>query len=124
MRISSIDGDTELQAKLFIAIGYRVILLNNTWFEGSLNNGCLEWLFLLNQLISSWPNSITTTVHALMVNFFLLLGIICTRKENGRRFTRKQFPSKIAYAITIHKSQGLTLEMIVIDLGDREFATG
>ena len=29
---------------------------------------------------------------------------------------------KVAYAIEIHKSQGLTLELIVIDWGDFEFA--
>ena len=35
-----------------------------------------------------------------------------------------QFPLKVAYAITIHKSPGLTLEYVVIDLGDYEFAAG
>ena len=58
------------------------------------------------------------------VNLFLVAMIIRTCEKNGRRFTRKQFPLKIAYAITIHKSQGLTLEMIVIDLGDCKFAAG
>ena len=45
-------------------------------------------------------------------------------KKNGGIFTRKQFPLKVAHAITIHKSQGLTLELIVIDIGDVEFAAG
>jgi ATP-dependent exoDNAse (exonuclease V) alpha subunit len=36
-----------------------------------------------------------------------------------------QFPVKVAYAITIHKSQGQTFDKVIIDLGDRgAFAHG
>ena len=38
--------------------------------------------------------------------------------------TRKQFPIILAWAITIHKSQGLTLNKALIDLGDSVFAPG
>ena len=36
----------------------------------------------------------------------------------------KQFPIKLGWAVTIHKSQGLTLESCSVDLGDGAFATG
>lgn len=35
-----------------------------------------------------------------------------------------QFPLKLAYAITIHKSQGQTFENVIIDLGDGAFQPG
>ena len=36
----------------------------------------------------------------------------------------KQFPIKLGWAVTIHKSQGLTLESCSVDLGTGAFATG
>ena len=38
--------------------------------------------------------------------------------------TFKQFPLRLAWALTIHKSQGLTLEKVYIDLGRGTFAHG
>lgn len=42
----------------------------------------------------------------------------------GVFITRKQFPICLAYAITIHKSQGLTIKTCVVDVGDNIFSNG
>ena len=38
--------------------------------------------------------------------------------------SRTQFPVTLAYAITIHKSQGLSLDRAVLDLSEKDFASG
>lgn len=42
----------------------------------------------------------------------------------GVFITRKEFPICLTYAITIHKSQGLTVESCVVDVGDSVFSNG
>lgn len=43
---------------------------------------------------------------------------------HGVFITRKQFQICLAYAITIHKSQGLTVDFCVVDIGDSIFGDG
>ena len=44
--------------------------------------------------------------------------------QGGIACSRLQIPLKLAWAITIHKAQGLTLDKVVIDVGKKEFSAG
>lgn len=47
-----------------------------------------------------------------------------TFEYKGTTCTRTQYPLRLGYAITVHKSQGLTLQRAVINLNQREHCLG
>uniref|UniRef100_A0A6C0J8I3 AAA+ ATPase domain-containing protein n=1 Tax=viral metagenome TaxID=1070528 RepID=A0A6C0J8I3_9ZZZZ len=86
----------------------KVILLINLDQERGLINGSVGIVkgFMGDLPIVEFENGITETIQK----------FIWTSKDKTKRIS--QIPLKLAYALSIHKSQGMTLENAVIDLKD------
>ena len=50
--------------------------------------------------------------------------LCCCWSSTGGQCSRFQLPLKLAWAVTTHKFQGLTLDKVVIDIGRGGFSTG
>jgi ATP-dependent exoDNAse (exonuclease V) alpha subunit len=134
------DGGN-LAAELTISIGARIMLQENIWTERGLVNGAMGYI---HDII--WPPGCTDprseSPLALLAYFDSYKGPCVTQSLAGhpvvpifrsvREYmvenalcTRTQFPLTIAYAITIHKSQGITVDRAVLNLGSsKDFAPG
>ena len=130
------DTAKGLEAELLLAKGSRVMLTANIWTEGGLVNGAMG---TIQDILfeDQGPPSLPTAVFIKFdiyeeSNITTLEGdkvvpiVPIKRSWEGKNgsCTRLQVPLCLAWAITVHKSQGLTITKANIDLGKKEFAAG
>jgi len=113
---------------LILKEGAKIMLLNNDsmgeWVNGSIGriveiNDNEEYLVV----VLDNGKQVTVEPHKWEVKKYVYnrdAGIL--DKEKIGSF--KQYPCRLSWAITIHKSQGKTFEKIIIDLGTGSFAHG
>ena len=125
-----------LSKELCVCIGAKVMLTTNLWTEAGLSNGSMgmihdmSWDVGLD--ISSMPSVILVKFDGYIGPGFPDCGdkIIpvypVTRQFEfkGVSCSRTQFPLRLAYAITVHKSQGMSLILAVMNLGQKEHCLG
>ena len=129
---ASSDDASGLEAVIHIAKGARVMLISNLWVEAGLVNGAMGTVQAICYQ-SGGPPALPTAV---MVHFDAYTGptlsdgtvpIVPLRRSwmsGSSACSRLQLPLKLAWAITIHKAQGLTLDKVVLDIGTKEFCAG
>ena len=129
---ASADDAGGLEAVICLAKSARVMLTSNLWVDVGLVNGAMGTI----QAICYRSGGPPDLPIAVMVRFDSYSGptlhdgtvpitpLRRTWSSSGVQCSRLQLPLKLAWAVTIHKSQGLTLNKVVIHVGNREFSAG
>ena len=129
---ASSDEAAGLEPTINIAHGARIMLTTNLWIAGGLVNGAIGTVHAMCYHTGGPPD----LPIAVMIKFDSYYGptlhdntvpiipICRTWLHNGSSCSRLQLPLKLAWAVTIHKAQGLTLDKVVVDVGKKEFSAG
>lgn len=114
--VEKMDKEGPYMGELILAIGAQVMLLTNLDFDAGLVNGS-------RGVITGFDSS-----GAALVQFLrgdpIPVPTASWESVEFEGLSRKQIPLKLAYAITIHKAQGATLDCALIDIGTSTFEYG
>ena len=137
---ASSANSTEAQGLLqdiILARGSQILLTTNLWQEAGLTNGAVGTVMYIIYAKNEAPEKLPIMV---ICKFDQYIGPSYLENEekcvpifpierhwtnkNKEDCMRKMLSLKPGYAISIHSSQGGTLENVIVNLGKREFATG
>ena len=125
-----------LQNKIILCKNCKVMLLSNIWKECGLTNGANGFIRYIVYDEGDCPPKLPKFV---LVEFPQYTGPSFLETEpklvpispvtrnwfhGNKSHQRKMLPLTPAYSITIHKSQGQTLSKIIVNLGNKEYASG
>jgi ATP-dependent DNA helicase PIF1 len=112
---------TNLPLSVRLQQGAKVMYLNNSKANFNIYNGTIGIITDVNtesnlvRVSFSVPSGIVDIDIKAEINYFTV---------NGNNATRQQFPIQNCYALTVHKTQGLTLQHISVSLDNQIFSTG
>ena len=126
--IQILDGERLENNELHVfAVGAEVMLSNNLWTEAGLVNGSCG--IVRSLLVPPPPDN--SDCRIVMVDFPDYHGpVLSPHSPTVVPITQvrtphfRGLPLSLSWAITIHKSQGLSMDHVTVDLGEREFAAG
>ena len=121
---SSSNDTAGLESFLKLGIGSRIMLRRNINMEKGLVNGALGYVVKIIKNEFNYVNAIDVLFdhhnHPTRIERYSAQFEI----EKNVYITRQQFPINLACAFTIHKSQGLSLDTIFLDIGEDIFESG
>ena len=117
-----------LDMKLQLSIGARVMLKRNKDVVAGLVDGSFGYVTAFNTSKRTNGAMEFCSVQVKFDNLDKPINLIRDSSTfevlKGIFYTRKQFPLMLAFAITIHKSQGLSLKSAIVDAGANTFGSG
>ena len=116
--IDKLDRDASYIPELTLAVGAQVMLLTNRNQEQGLVNGSRGVVTDFGKTTEAYP---IVKFRNGMVLEIAPAEWACDEFETVKR---QQVPLALAYAVTIHKAQGATLDCALIDIGSATFECG
>jgi len=121
--VKDFDSIFTCPKNLHIKINCNVMLLVNLNVEKGLVNGSVGKVVDLKYDSNNKLTSIEVYFHSIKESF-LIEKQQFVYQEYGYEIKRIQFPLILSYAVNTFKIQGSTLEKVVLDLGNNNFAEG
>jgi len=115
--LDNLDKNAPYKKQLVLAIGAQVMLLKNKHEVNGLMNGS-------RGVVTSFDPISGEPLVKFLSGIILAVGRETWESEEYNGLKRKQIPLNLAYAVTIHKSQGATLDLALIDIGRSTFECG
>ena len=117
----SID-DEQFQLKVLLVIGQEVMLTTNLWVQARLVNDSLGKVIDIVYNSNEQPPSLPSFV---VVEFLHYKGPLWDASNPTyvpippiTKGSRRKLPLSMAWGLTIHKAQGMTLQNVTIDIGN------
>jgi len=107
------ENDCQCEQQLFLAVGAQVVLLHNALQEAyNLINGSRGVIIEFNNdgdpIVQFKDVTIAIPKHSWEFE----------NHSSGLKYKIIQYPLKLAWALTIHKSQGMSLDCVIIDINN------
>ena len=115
--LAKLDTDAPYDSKLELCIGAQVMLITNLDQEGGLVNGS-------RGVVTGFTGGGLPMVRFLTCTEPVIIDRANWWLAEPDNIGRSQIPLKVAYALTIHKSQGSTLDSALVDIGSNTFEFG
>ena len=109
------------------------MLTSNLWTGVGLVNGAIGTVIAICYKSGQAPPNLPVSVMLRFDSYpgptlpdgtIPIVPVHHTWSASSAQCSRLQLPLKLAWAVTIHKAQGLTLDKVVIDVGKKEFTCG
>jgi len=120
--LNDINTSTLPLAKLEVKLGCPVMILRNLDQSRGVCNGSRGILTRYSNRVLEVQ--LITGQHAREKVFIPRIPNQPSDDENSFKFTRKQFPVRLCFAMTINKSQGQSVEHVGLDLSSSVFTHG